>query len=231
MVSLLKKALWFLIFGSGSTSVALAAQTTFFEVTATPYDRQMLRVESTMAARRGYSMEGLSFTLVNQWMFELRAMPYRYSKQWQTPAEVEVARMADCKGKAVALYDRMQLNGATNLRLVIGKRRASDFRTHAWLEWDTDYGTVLLDPTFNWAATIKTANRWSYIPFYGYKGTHKYQAAKSQLLVSQVVSAQSPAAPAHGMITKSERMASEPSSLLLNEGPVAPSLFSCRLGM
>src|SRR5262249_36896448 len=205
MISLFKRALWFLIFGSGSTSVALA-QTTFFEVTATPYDRQMLRVESTIAARRGQSVEGLSFALVNQWMFELRAMPYRYSKQWQTPAEVEAARMADCKGKAVALYDRMQLNGATNLRLVIGKRRASDFRTHAWLEWDTEYGTVLLDPTFNWAPTIKTSSHWSYIPFYGYKGTHKYQAAKS-LLASQLVAARSPAAPAHGMTTKAAPVA------------------------
>ena len=231
MISLFKRALWFLIFGSGSTSVALA-QTTFFEVTATPYDRQMLRVESTIAARRGYPVEGLSFTLVNQWMLELRAMPYRYSKQWQTPAEVETERMADCKGKAIALYDRMQLNGATNLRLVIGKRRASDFRTHAWLEWDTDYGTVLLDPTFNWAATIKNPSRWSYIPFYGYKGTHKYQAARS-VLASHAVPTRSPAAPAHGMITKPERVAlkSEPSPLLLNEGRVVPSFFSCRLGM
>ena len=120
MISCSKKTFSLLLFVFGSTSIAFA-QTAFFEVDATPYDRQMLRVEPTIAAPIGYSMEELSFTLVNEWMIELRAMPYRYSKQWQTPSEVGAARVADCKGKALALYDRMQLNGATNLRLVIGR--------------------------------------------------------------------------------------------------------------
>ena len=165
----------------------------------------MLRIESTFTAPAGRSLDGLSFGLVNEWMMQLRAMPYRYSREWRTPLEVATARAADCKGKAVALYDRMQLNGATNLRLVIGKRRATDSLTHAWLEWDTAFGTVLLDPTFNWVATLKTPNAHGYIAFYGYEGGHKYQAA-ALLLARRAAAKRSPAAPAHGVINRPARM-------------------------
>ena len=230
MISCLKKALPLFILVFGSTSFALA-QTTFFEVVSTPYDRQMSRVESTIVAPIGYSVEGLSFAVVNEWMIELRAMPYRYSHEWQTPSEVDAAKAADCKGKAIALYDRMQLNGATNLRLVIGKRRANDSLTHAWLEWETGFGTFLLDPTFNWTAAIKIQDRRSYIPFYGYEGMHKYQAGNF-LLASRSATKRGPAAPAHGVITRPVRVASRSrsSSPLFDEGPIAPSFFSYRPG-
>src|SRR5258708_22892573 len=140
-----KKALCFLTVVLGWTSVGLA-QSTFLEVESTPYDRQMSRVQPTLTATFGCAVDGISFELVNEWMIELRAMPYRYSREWRTPPEVEAARAADCKGKALALYDRLQLNGVVNVRFVIGKRRASDSLTHAWLEWETEVGTLLLDP-------------------------------------------------------------------------------------
>jgi len=230
MISLHKKTLCFLIVVFASTSFGFA-RSAFFEVASTPYDRQMLRVQPTFMAPSGYVFDGLSFALVNEWMIELRAVPYRYSKEWQTPAEVDAARAADCKGKALALYDRMHLNGASNLRLVIGKRRANDSLTHAWLEWDTEVGTVLLDPTFNWTAAIKVSDRRSYVPFYGYEGAHKYQAANS-LLVERSIGNRNPAAPSHGVITRPSRaawrMGSSP--LLFDEGPVGPSFFSYRPG-
>lgn len=230
MISCLKKALPLFILVFGSTSIALA-QTAFFEVGSTPYDRQMLRVEPTIIAPVGYLPEGLSFALVNEWMIELRAMPYRYSREWQTPSEVGAAKAADCKGKAIALYDRMQLNGATNLRLVIGKRRANDLLTHAWVEWETEFGTLLLDPTFNWAAEIKVQDRRSYVPFYGYEGAHKYQASNF-LLAKRATKNRNPATPAHGVITRPARMAStlRSSPLRFEEGPIAPSFFSYRPG-
>jgi hypothetical protein len=138
--------------------------------------------------------------------------------------------VADCKGKALALYDRLQLNGATNVRFVIGKRRMSDSLTHAWLEWDTQMGTLLLDPTFNWTATIKLDDRRSYIAFYGYEGAHKYQAANS-LLVNRTLAIHSPAAPSQGVITRPTRSTwrMRPSSpWLFDEGPVDPRFFSNR---
>ena len=219
MIALVKKALWFFIVLFSWTSVGLA-QSTFLEVESTPYDRQMSRVQPTLAAPSGYTLEGISFALVNDWMIELRAMPYRYSREWHTPSEVEAARVADCKGKALALYDRLQLNGAGNVRFVIGKRRASDSLTHAWLEWETEMGTLLLDPTFNWTATIKMSDPRNYIAFYGYEGAHKYQVANS-LLVNRAVGTHSPAAPSQGAISRPGRSFSKLRSnpWLLDEEP------------
>ena len=224
----LKKALCFLIVALGWTSVGFS-QSTFLEVGSTPYDKQMARVQPTLTAPSGYMFDEISFALVNEWMIELRAMPYRYSREWRTPSEVEAARVADCKGKALALYDRMQLNGAANVRFVIGKRRASDSLTHAWLEWETYMGTVLLDPTFNWTAAIKMSDPRNYVAFYGYEGAHKFQAA-DPLLVNRTLGSRSPAAPSHGAITRPGRSVSRLRSnpWPVDEGPVDPRFFSNR---
>lgn len=231
MIALVKKVLWVLVVVSGWTSVGFA-QSTFLEVDSTPYDRQMARIEPTLTAPLGYTIDGISFALVNEWMIELRAMPYRYSREWRTPSEVETARAADCKGKALALYDRMQLNGVTNVRFVIGKRRASDSLTHAWLEWETEMGTLLLDPTFNWTATMKTHDGRNYIAFYGYEGAHKYQAANS-LLVKRTFGTRSPAAPSQGTITRPGRSISRLRSnpWFFDDGPISPRSFSSRTSL
>ena len=223
-----KKALWFLIVILGCSSVGFS-QSTFLEVDSTPYDKQMTRVQPTLTAPSGYMIDGISFALVNEWMIELRAMPYRYSHEWRTPSEVEAARRADCKGKALALYDRMQLNGATNVRFVIGKRRVTDSLTHAWLEWETEMGTILLDPTFNWTAAIKMDDRRSYVAFYGYEGAHKYQAA-SALLVNRALAIRSPAAPSQGAIARPTRSTWRTRSRQwpVDEGPVDPRFFLTR---
>ena len=228
MISWLKRVLLFSSVVLGSTSSGLG-QSNFLEVQWTPYDRQMSRIQPTLAAPSGYTFEGISYGLVNEWMIELRAMPYRYSREWRKPFEVENARAGDCKGKAIALYDRMLLNGATNVRFVIGKRRANDPLTHAWLEWETKIGTILLDPTFNWTAAIKMADQRSYIAFYGYEGAHKYRAVNSRL-VNRTFAARSPAAPSQGTITRPTRSAwrARSSPGLFNQGRVDPRFFSNR---
>lgn len=233
MISPFKKALWTLITIWGSTSIGFA-QPTFIEVNSTPYDRQMARIQPTLRTPSAYAIYGPSLSVVNRWMTELRAMPYRYSREWKTPFEVEAERVGDCKGKAMVLYDWMRLNGATNVRLVIGRRSTGDPLTHAWLEWDTSIGTLLLDPTFNWNAAIKLQNRSSYIAFYGYARGHKYQAADS-LLVNRTVATRAPAAPAHGVITRAARSASRvparsasrfrSSSPVLDQGPIDSRFF------
>jgi hypothetical protein len=231
MISCLKKAFWFSLFVLGSTSFGLA-QSTFFEVARTPYDRQMARIEPSLTAHSGYTPAGLSFTLVNEWMSQLRAMPYQYSREWRTPFEVAAAQVGDCKGKAVALYNRMQSSGAANVRLVIGKRRTNDLLTHAWLEWETQMGTVLLDPTFNWTASIKVQDGWSYVPFYGYHGAHKYRAGTS-LLANRAIANRNPAAPAHGVMARPMGVASRirPSPLLFDEGSIRFGSLSVRSGL
>ena len=228
MISPITKALGLFIFACSSTSIL--AQSAEFEVTSTPYDRQMERIQPTLTAPSIYSLYGPSLTAVNQWMIELRAMPYRYSHEWKTPFEVELSRVGDCKGKALLLYDWMQSNGATNLRLVIGKRTASDSLTHAWLEWQTKIGTLLLDPTFNWNAAIKLRNRQTYIAFYEYEGGRKYQAGNAALANRTVNTNRAPAAPAHGVASKPTRAASRlrARSWMFNQGPIDPRFFANR---
>ncbi len=155
-------------------------------VARTPYDQQMTRVSGVLNGGAGPRMSRTSLAALNQWMSRLRAMPYRYSGKWKTPAEVRSARMGDCKGKAIALYEKLRASGARHVRLVIGKHRAEDFRTHAWVEWETLQGTFLLDPTFNWtAAKTEQQDQSTYIPFYAYENGHKYRALNAALMAPQ----------------------------------------------
>lgn len=168
----------FLIIGAGLIAGAsFAQQPAFLMVDSTPYDNQMARVSPILAST---APGRVSFIMVNQWMTELRAIPYRYSRYWQTPVEVEMAQAADCKGKAIALYEKMRNNGANNVRVVIGKRHIYDSATHAWVEWETAEGGYMLDPTFN-ETPVRTAEIYpmTYVPSYAYDGMHKYRVANT----------------------------------------------------
>ena len=93
------------------------------------------------------------------------------------------APAADCKGKAVALYQRMRANGARNLRLVIGKRTPVSRSTHTWVEWTSASVTFILDPTINWAAqAVNEIPENSYVPYYAYTGSQRYRAAAATSL-------------------------------------------------
>ena len=133
-------------------SISCFASSSFLQVANTPYDRQMTRIRPVLTEKTALSKEIVSLSLVNHWIQDLRAIPYGFAMEWKTPAEVESGPAADCKGKAVALYDLMRSKGAQNVRLVIGKRSWVSHKTHAWLEWTTNTGTYLLDPTINWSA-------------------------------------------------------------------------------
>jgi hypothetical protein len=178
---LLKKRVAAVTVFIGLSSVSCFGQPVFLTVSSTPYDHQMSRVHPVLTSTN-VQLPGPTSSLfaVNQWMTELRAIPYRYSTYWQTPGEVDLEQAADCKGKAVALYAEMRRNGAKNVRVVIGKRHIYSPMTHAWLEWETKEGSYVLDPTFN-EMPIKTAeiSPMTYIPLYAYDGEHKYRAAEA----------------------------------------------------
>jgi len=165
--------------------VSLATSSSFadallFTVSATPYDRQMARIRPVLTASHRAASNGVSMGLVNRWMGGLRSIPYGYTMTWKTPAEAQSGAPADCKAKAVALYEKMQANGATNVRLVIGKRTSSSRQTHAWLAWDTQNGSYVLDPTFNWTAcTTAQVGKRNYQPLYAYAGSKKFRAAST----------------------------------------------------
>jgi hypothetical protein len=158
-------------------AASCVAQTNFLAVASTPYDRQMTPVSRVLNSSAGPLGHRTSLANINEWLAGLRAIPYQYSSQWKTPAQVHSGYVADCKGKAILLYAIMRANGATHVRLVIGKHYVADQRTHAWLEWDTAAGTYLLDPTFNSAIERVNDNDPSrYVPHYAYYGAHKYRA-------------------------------------------------------
>jgi predicted transglutaminase-like cysteine proteinase len=168
----------------GITASASFADAILFTVSSTPYDNQMARIRPVLAATGRASSNGVSLNTVNQWMGNLRSIPYGFTAMWKTPAEAQSGAPADCKAKAVALYEKMQANGATNVRLVIGKRTSSSRQTHAWLAWETQTGSYVLDPTFNWTAcTTGQVGRRNYQPLYAYAGKKKFRAAST--LVAQ----------------------------------------------
>jgi hypothetical protein len=167
-------------FSSAATSFADALLLT---VKATPYDNQMSRIRPVLTTA-GAATDRTSLAVVNEWMTDLREIPYQYHLVWKTPSEVESREASDCKGKAVALYRRMKENGASNVRLVIGKRAPTSRMTHAWLEWETSNGSYMLDPTFNYTATrSENVGKRSYVPLYAYAGAKKFRAASA--LVAQ----------------------------------------------
>ena len=161
----------------GLNASSCLAQSNFFAVASTPYDRQMSPISPVLNSPAGPLAGRTSLASINQWMTSLRSIPYRYSLHWKTPTQVNSDVTADCKGKAILLYAILRARGATHVRFVIGKHHAADVRTHAWLEWDTTRGSFLLDPTFN--RVVKRAEERDpamYIPHYAYNGARKYRA-------------------------------------------------------
>ena len=166
----------------GVCCVSCFARPLLLSVKSTPYDNQMTRIRPVLQTT-AKSQREISLDVVNHWIGNLRAIPYGFSREWKTPSEVEIASAADCKGKAVALYERMQASGATNVRLVIGKRTFTSRQTHTWLIWETSNGSYVLDPTINWTAhKEEQAGDHSYIPFYAFAGHRKYRATTATLL-------------------------------------------------
>lgn len=171
------------------TSLALTTASSFgdalmFAVKSTPYDGQMSRIRPIIASAKDSGESHVSLNVVNSWMADLRSIPYGFTQAWKTPAETESGAPADCKAKAVDLYEKMTSRGAKNVRLVIGRRTPTSRCTHAWLSWETNEGTFLLDPTFNYSAakTAQIGDR-NYVPLYAYAGNRKFRAANG--LVAQ----------------------------------------------
>ncbi len=156
------------------------ANSLLFSAKRTPYDHQMARIQPVLSTPVPPRHTDLSLLLVNHWIGELRAIPYRYCMEWKTPSELAHEPTGDCKGKAVALYQRMRENGARDLRLIIGRRAPTSRSTHTWVEWTTESATYVLDPTINWTAQrMNEIADNSYVPYYAYTGSRRYRAATS----------------------------------------------------
>ena len=174
-----KRVIGFLAFAFLVLSVVgCFANPILLSVKNTPYDRQMARIQSVLVSVPAQRTNPeLPLRLINRWIGDLRNIPYGFSMQWKTPAEVAREPVADCKGKAVALYQQMAQHGARGLRLVIGKRAPTSRSTHTWVQWTTASATYILDPTINWTAQpMDEIADSSYVPYYAYAGHQKYRA-------------------------------------------------------
>src|SRR5436190_5516085 len=168
--------------------VGCFANPVLLPVKTTPYDRQMARIQPVLVSAPAEAADReLPLPLINRWIGELRNIPYGFSMEWKTPAEVAREPVADCKGKAVALYQQMARHGARGLRLVIGRRAPTSRSTHTWVQWTTASATYILDPTINWTARglDEVANN-SYVPYYAYAGHQKYRALAASALYARL---------------------------------------------
>ena len=155
------------------------ADTTYSVVSTTAFDRQMQPTLPLLQTPSGRAAGDTSLATINRWILELRVVPYEYSLDWQTPAQLASAVVTDCKGKSALLYARMRSQGLSQVYFVIGKRRAADLSTHAWVEWRTNRGTYVLDPTFSEVVLpVRALQPATYIPRYAYDGLRKYRVRR-----------------------------------------------------
>jgi hypothetical protein len=180
----LKRFFLFFLAAIGFSCLTCFGQSIFVNVKNTPYDQQMTRIRPVLVANEPPHSSGeLTLGKVDLWIGYLRSIPYGFRREWKTPAETESGAPADCKAKAVDLYQRMQASGASNVRLVIGRHTSRSRCTHAWVEWETEGGTYVLDPTLNWRAfPADRLGRNSYIPLYAYAGSKKFRATPVALV-------------------------------------------------
>ncbi len=179
----LRRVFFVLLILIGLSCTASHGEVLFVSVKSTPYDHQMGRIQPVLTSGGNATHGQVSLRVVNQWIGSLRSIPYGFTRVWKTPSETQSGEPADCKAKAVALYEMMKANGASDMRLVIGKRTNMSRTTHAWVEWQTEAGNYVLDPTINWMAYRSSdLGPRTYVPSYAYAGSRKYRAVQSTLV-------------------------------------------------
>lgn len=180
----LKRFFLFLLAVIGLSCATCFGDSLLLKVKKTPYDIQMSRIRPVLVSSENpVAREDVSLGMVNRWIGDLRSIPYGFTKEWKTPSETFSGEPADCKAKAVALYKTMREHGANHLRLIIGRRTATSRSTHAWVEWESESGSYVLDPTLNWRAyPTNDVGRRSYIPLYAFEGGNKFRVAPVTLV-------------------------------------------------
>jgi hypothetical protein len=139
----------------------------------TPYDRYLGPVRSVLARGGGPASS------VDEVRAELRtARRFRYyfnpAEPYipQAPEVTEAKKQGDCKAKSLWLATKMNTRG---VRYVVGKAKAGDRLSHAWLLWSNGGVLIFLDPTME--SDIVYADRVSgrkLVPNYSYTASGSY---------------------------------------------------------
>ena len=111
----------------------------------TPYDSYLAPMWQVFRQLGGAEPDRAA---VEQLIRESRGFRYAYRKGQpyvpQTPEQTEATKCGDCKAKSLWLAAKMK---SRKVRFVIGKAKAGDAASHAWLMWDGPEGWLILDAT------------------------------------------------------------------------------------
>jgi hypothetical protein len=148
-----------------------------FMIQATPFDHKVIRTglftQNFQATSSALAADSL-FSVARSF----RYVPDKPGKDtWQTPDETDMRRAGDCEDKAVWLYAQLKKNGYSNVRLVIGRMRASSRGFHVWVSLTNSQGQYLiLDPTAQkkiWEHS--SFSDGEYTPLYSFDGVTRYR--------------------------------------------------------
>lgn len=141
----------------------------------TPYDAYLGPVWAVLRSLSGKADPATAAQLVR----EGHAFRYSYNSAQpylpQTPEQTEASKSGDCKAKS--LWVASKLNDRA-VRFVIGKAKAGQSMSHAWLIWNGPEGWTILDATL-YSSPLAPARLSSnqFIPTYSFAPGGKYAHA------------------------------------------------------
>lgn len=116
------------------------------------YHAEWLEVRDCIDSPIGQPPDGFQdrMELVEDLVYEAHQFPKDSSLlgNWTCPEDVETDGGV-CIHLSIWLYDALHENGFSNVRLILGYRYR---QSHAWVEWDSEEGKIILDPSFNFIA-------------------------------------------------------------------------------
>jgi len=181
MIQQVPKQRWGLTAASAALLLLLSATSAFpltlekQSVPKTPYDPYLgpfHQVAATPVSRQEFT-----FDAIEKWTRRAYRFGYEHigDYEWKTPEEVERTFTGDCKDKALWLFSRLRASGAPALELVIGKRRLSDTKFHAWVVAFHDGRIYLLDPVSRGSVWETSDFEWDeYVPAFSYDGRQSF---------------------------------------------------------
>ena len=143
----------------------------------TPYDQYLGPMWSVLSQLNGKA----DMATVEQLVRQGRGFRYGYNKAQpyvpQSPSETESTKSGDCKAKSLWLADKMNDRA---VRYVIGKAKAGQSMSHAWLIWNGPEGWLILDATlYSRPLSPERISRTQFVPIYSYAPSGKYAHAVS----------------------------------------------------
>jgi len=141
----------------------------------TPYDAYLGPVWAVLKSLSGKADDATAAQLVRQG----RAFRYSYNSaqpyQPQTPEQTEATKSGDCKAKSLWLASKLNDRG---VRFVIGKAKAGQSMSHAWLIWNGPEGWTILDATlYSSPLSPASLSPSQFVPTYSFAPSGKYAHA------------------------------------------------------